>query len=259
MCSAPTVGDRPSRTHLALVGASAGLILAAAVVAFAYARFAPESSPVARGAAHAATHRCGDSLCRGERLGAVNACRSLEAGTSCADVTAYWQAIRLRQGLDHRLLAAPNNRLLAGERLARELNCFQCHGELGQGGFANAGAFKNYVPGYFGNDFRLLTDGGRTEVVREWIETGDASVLSDHPLSGWIARLFLERQAISMPRFSGLETDEIDLLADYVIALNGFGPLDTHGLTRYARATSAHSIDKALDSLASNHAEARSR
>jgi hypothetical protein len=206
---------------------------------FGYAWLAPESSPIARGAAHAANHRCGDPLCRGEQTSVALACEDIDAGTSCADVATYWQAIRLKHELEQRLRAAPNNQLLAGERLARKLNCFQCHGELGQGGLANAGALKSYVPGFFGRDFRGLTDGGRTAVVREWLETGSSVLLTDHPLTGWIARLFLDRQAISMPSFSSLTAREADLLADYVIALNDFGPLDQQGLTRYASSTAA--------------------
>jgi mono/diheme cytochrome c family protein len=167
------------------------------------------------------------------------ACKDIDAGTSCTDVTTYWQAMRLKHELDQRLLTAPDNRLLAGERLARKLNCFQCHGELGQGGLANAGALKAYVPGYFGRDFRSLTDGGRREVVREWIATGSATVVTDHPLTGSIARLFLERQATSMPSFSSLPPGELDLLVNYVIALHGFGPLDAQSLKRYASATVA--------------------
>ena len=249
MCSALIAGDRISNGRLALICATIGLAIFGIVLG--YLRLAPESSPIARGAAHAAKHQCSDSSCSGEQISAAIACRNIEVGTSCADVTAYWQAIRLRQDLSQRLQVAPNNRLLAGERLARELNCFQCHGQLGQGGLANAGAFKSYVPGYFGNDFRILTDGGRKEVVQEWIETGNAIVLTDQPLTGWIARLFLERQAISMPRFSSLAADEIDLLADYVIALNGFGPLDARGLTRYASATAAKYGETSFGILAS--------
>ena len=255
MCSALTVGGPVSKTRLALIATSVGLAIL--VVVLTYVRLAPESSPIARGAAHAAKHRCSDPDCNGEQLSPALACNGVEAGTSCADVTAYWQAIGLRQELAQRLLDAPNNRLLAGERLARELNCFRCHGELGQGGLANAGAFKSYVPGYFGDDFRVLTDGARKYVVREWIETGNSIVLTDEPLTGWIARLFLERQAISMPRFSSLAADEIDLLADYVLALNRFGPLDERGLTRYASATAANYGDTPLGTLASTLATER--
>lgn len=91
-------------------------------------------------------------------------------------------------------------------------------------------------------------------MVREWIETGNATVLTDEHLTGWIACLFLERQAISMPRFSSLAHDEIDLLADYVIAINRFGPIDARGLARYANATAANYGDTPLRTLASDKA-----
>ena len=168
---------------------------------------------------------------------AAVACAAVDDTTSCRDVLAYWQAMRLKHDFQRRLLRQPVNRLLDGERLARELNCFQCHGELGQGGRENVGSLKNYIPGYFGRDFIALTDGGRIEVVREWIRTGSTTEVTDHPLTGWIARLFLEHQAVSMPSFSSLETAELDLVTDYVTALHEFGPLDAQGLIRYQRAT----------------------
>ncbi|MEE8243734.1 MAG: hypothetical protein V3R27_01960, partial [Pseudomonadales bacterium] len=105
-----------------------------ATVASVSAQFARETSPVARGAAHAATHRCSDRLCRDELRGDAPACGNLADSASCADVSAYWTAIRLKHDLAERLKAAPRNKLLHGERLARERNCFRCHGELGQGG-----------------------------------------------------------------------------------------------------------------------------
>jgi len=106
----------------------------------------------------------------------------------------------------------------------------------------NAGALKGYIPGYFGRDFTLLTDGGRKEVVQEWIATGSSQQLVQHPATGFLARFFLERQAIAMPRFSSLSAAERDLLASYIIALHRYGPLDMAGLARYAQATAAGSV-----------------
>ena len=223
------------------------LLLAA--VASVTAQLIPETSPVARGAGHAASHRCTDTLCRDELLGAI-ACENLADGVSCADISAYWAAIRLRDNLTERLKAAPLNKLLDGERLAGERNCFRCHGVLGQGGFANIGAFKGYIPGYFGSDFRALTNGGERKAVREWIVSGQARSVTEQPLTGFIARFFIERQAVSMPSFSSLPAMEIESLTDYVIALNRFGPLDTQGLTRYACSTAARCDDEQLHTLA---------
>ena len=203
----------------------------------AYEWLAPESSPVARGAAIAARLRCADPTCRAERQRGSSTCRESGADTACADTDAYWRAIQLKHDLATRLQAAPDNRLLKGERVARQRHCFRCHGQLGQGGYVNAGALKGYIPGYFGRDFRTLTDGGRKAVVREWIETGTSATLTSQPITGWIASHYLDNQTVAMPSFSGLAEAEIDLLADYVIALNAFGPLDIERLEDYANAT----------------------
>jgi hypothetical protein len=143
----------------------------------------------------------------------------------------------LKRDVEHRIHAAPRNRLLKGEHLARRLHCFRCHGELGQGGKDNAGALKGYIPGYFGNDFQRLTDNARLQIVSEWITSGAATVVTEHPLTGGIARWFLARQEISMPRFSNLSGADLALLVDYVVELSRYGPLDEAGLARYAHAT----------------------
>lgn len=202
-------------------------------------RLWPESSPVARGAAYAASHPCADTACSAERRGDGAVCEGLDGEARCEDVTAYWYAVDLKHRLAQRAAAAAGNKLLQGEMLARRSNCFRCHGELGQGGLHNAGALKGYIPGYFGTDFALLTGGARKEVVREWIATGSSRRLVEHPVTGFLAGFFLDRQAIAMPRFSSLSAAELDLLASYVIALHKFGPLDTAGLVRYAQATGA--------------------
>ena len=204
---------------------------------FVLTRLMPESSPVARGSEYAATHRCKDNLCRAELNGNLE-CPDKSSDTSCEDLSLYWQAMALRKNSEARLKQSPNNWLLQGEQLARERNCFRCHGELGQGGFTNSGALKGYIPGYYGKDFRALTGNGHPEYVREWIRTGSAKSVTDHPLTGLIARHFLDRQAVSMPIFASLSDPEINLLADYVIALNQLGPLDQRSLRCYTLATS---------------------
>ena len=200
-------------------------------------RLMPESSPIARGAEHAAKQPCSDSMCRAEIEGRNHRCEELATDTSCTDVSAYWHAMGLRREIDMRLAQAPDNRLLQGERLARERNCFRCHGELGQGGITNAGALKNYIPGHFGRDFSSLTSDGRKEVVAEWISTGSSRALTGHPVTGFIAQFFLNRQAVSMPNFSSLPAHEIELLTEYVIALNAMGALEVAGVANYAAMT----------------------
>ncbi len=217
------------------------IVLISAALTVPRALLSPESSPVGRGATIAAARRCADPQCRDELSGSAPLCEDLPDGAACADVSAFWIAARLKHNLEQRLQVAPQNELLHGERLARERNCFRCHGELGQGGLVNAGALKGYIPGYFGSDFRALTNGGDRNAVREWIMTGSSRALTERPLVGFFARFFLERQAISMPRFSSLPAVEIERLTDYVIALNTYGPLDSVGLKEYAIDTAASS------------------
>lgn len=211
--------------------------LATVFLASIYDRLVPESSPIARGAAHAAEHPCVDNACSAELKGFNHRCEYLEGHTSCADVAAYWYAMRLHRAMDLRLAQAPDNQLLLAEQLARQRNCFRCHGQLGQGGIANEGALKGYIPGYFGRDFGSLTEGGSAEAVAEWISTGSSRALTEHPLTGFLAEYFLHRQAVSMPDFSSLPEQEIELLTKYVLALNALGPLDSPGVEYYAEMT----------------------
>ena len=221
------------------------------------ARLIPESSPVARGASYAQMRGCADchatlELAGNESLSAR--CGDVNERSShpdyrfpCGDLLAYFESVRLARSAESRFATAKQDgtltALLKGELLAREYHCFQCHGPLGQGGFANAGALKGYVPGFFGNDFRVLTELGRPEVVRDWITRGVTPGLVDHPVTGRWARYFLERQAVHMPKFATLTDAEIDLLSGYVVALNSFGPMDAAGLREYDRAT--RSVDHA--------------
>lgn len=210
-------------------------------------RFIPESSPVERGAVAARAGGCID--CHGRPEGgypddANLDCRQSKASTAhpryggqCEDVLAYFEVVRLKRTFDTRVSSDNRNPLLEGERLAREYNCFQCHGELGQGGFKNAGALKGYVPGYFGKDFALLTRNGDTESVRSWIRHGIDPELYARPIEGPIARFYIERQAVSMPVFDSLPDSTVRKLADYVVALNRLGAMDARAIRTYSEQT----------------------
>jgi mono/diheme cytochrome c family protein len=202
----------------------------------AFSRLSPESSPVARGARYAASHPCSENDCRSELNGEVG-CELLPSGTSCQDVILYWKAVRLKRLVDQRSTATPDNWLLRGEVLARARNCFRCHGELGQGGFANSGALKGYIPGYFGNDFRVLTEDRDRKIVKEWMRTGSSKALTGDFFTGFIANFFLNQQAVSMPVFASLPEQEIELLTSYVIFLNELGPLGEEEIDCYTSLT----------------------
>jgi cytochrome c553 len=222
------------------------VVLFSATIGFALwvvARMAPESTPVARGAEYAEVRGCVD--CHGQPGNPAADTNDFSCShvnkmswhpqyeVNCTDVMAYFETVRLRRSLEERQQFSADNVLLAGEQLAREYHCFNCHGHLGQGGFKNAKSFKGYVPGYFGDDFKILTSNGDRSSVRQWIMHGmDPSIL-DAPLSGRVAEFFFNRQAVSMPSFKSLDAAEIEVLVDYVIALNGFGPMTAKTVRLY--------------------------
>lgn len=238
-----------ARTARKLIGQS--LIVSAlstvALLVWFGIRLVPETSPVARGTASAYAGDCIN--CHGQPGQALSDSPKSECNgeTSkpthpsykgdCRDLLAYFEAVRLKRMFSQRANSPNQNRLLKGEALARQYNCFQCHGELGQGGFSNRGALKGYIPGYFGEDFAVLTRSGRINSVRSWISQGIDRSLYENRLTGPIARFFIEQQEVSMPKFSTLPESEIQILAEYVIALNEFGPMTATDVRAYAEAT----------------------
>lgn len=115
--------------------------------------------------------------------------------------------------------------ILKGDRLSRRLGCYQCHGELGQGGVANPQSFKGYIPGFQGRDFLKLTANGDRAEILHWIDHGRGKAIEAGPL-GRIAKKFLNGQAIPMPGYRDhLSVAEKELLADYLLLLNKTGPL----------------------------------
>lgn len=210
-------------------------------------RMSPESSPVARGAAYARVRGC--VSCHGDPQNPLpdrnnKDCSEAKESTShptytvaCVDVMAYFETVRLRRNMDDRAKYSANSLLITGEKLARRYHCFQCHGHLGQGGFKNSNSFKGYVPGYFGSDFKVLTRNANRDSVREWITQGIDSAIVEKPIIGWIAAFFFRRQTINMPSYKSLKSKEIEILVDYVITLNKFGPLTTQRVRAYGERT----------------------
>ena len=82
------------------------------------------------------------------------------------------------------------------------LAAFAVHGPGGRGATRNPGSLKGYIPPWDGSDFAELVEDDAE--LREWILVGRPQGLQANPL----ARFFLDRQAIRMPAFRGLITDE---------------------------------------------------
>jgi len=213
------------------------------VLAWAGYRMAPESAPVARGAAYAGVKGCVD--CHGNPANPLadandESCSNVnemswhpEYDEECTDIMAYFEAVRLRRSFDDRLKIGIGNPLIAGENLARRYHCFQCHGHLGQGGFKNVKSLKGYVPGYFGSDFTMLTGNSDPDSVRQWILHGMDSTILEEPVLGRVAAFFFDRQAVSMPSYKSLEPVEIEILVNYVIALHQYGPMTAKSVRSY--------------------------
>lgn len=122
--------------------------------------------------------------------------------------------------------------LLAGDALARRTGCYQCHGELGQGGVGNPDSLKGYIPGFFGEDFRKLTARGDRAEILHWIDHGRGRAV-ESGLLGRVAKHYLDRQAIPMPAYRDqLTAAEKELLADFLLLLNKSGPLPAREVER---------------------------
>lgn len=129
----------------------------------------------------------------------------------------------------------PAQLAIAGDRLSRQHGCYACHGELGQGGVRNPASFKGYIPGFFGDDFLALTDGGNREEIAHWIEHGRGRAI-ESGLTGGLAKTYFEGQAIGMPAYGKRLTEaEAAVLVDYLLWLNQEGPLDATKVERLSK------------------------
>ncbi len=129
---------------------------------------------------------------------------------------------------------APDQLLISGDRLSRKYGCYQCHGELGQGGVANPASFKGYIPGFFGQDFLKLTASGDRAEILHWIDHGRGRAV-ETGLLGRLAKNYLDGQAIPMPGYrEQVTTPEKELLADYLLLVNKSGPLSAKAIERIA-------------------------
>lgn len=124
--------------------------------------------------------------------------------------------------------------VLLGDRLSRQVGCYQCHGELGQGRIDNPASFKGYIPGFQGDDFLKLTAGGDPVEIRHWIEHGRGRAIESGLLGG-LAQNYFDAQAIPMPGYAEiLRPAEIDLLVAYVQWLQRQGPMEATDIEAFA-------------------------
>ena len=108
------------------------------------------------------------------------------------------------------VLPVKAERARAGYELARDRNCFSCHGPAGSGGLPNPGSFVGFIPGWYGAGFDdLVRD---RQEFEDWIRDGSIPRLAEHPIAGY----FLTRQRISMPRYRDLTPEQIEDLWAYV-------------------------------------------
>ncbi|MEO6003306.1 MAG: c-type cytochrome [Opitutus sp.] len=138
----------------------------------------------------------------------------------------------------------PDELLVMGDHLSRKHGCYQCHGELGQGGRSNPASFKNTIPGFFGRDFRELTNRGDRADVLHWIEEGRGRSIETGPL-GFLAKRYLDSQAIPMPAYRDqLTATEKSILTEYLLLLNKKGPLTAVELEQFLKVLTDDSAAK---------------
>lgn len=174
------------------------------------------------------------------------------------DDIAAWilsESVRLSQGAPSKTPIAalqpadvsklPGDRLMVlGDELSRRSGCYQCHGELGQGGASNPASFKNYIPGFFGKDFQKLTDNGNRDEILHWIEHGRGKAIEAGTL-GYLARRYVNAQAIGMPSYKNqLTAVEKSILTEYLLMLNKTGPLTAAKLEKLLKDLNDDSADK---------------
>jgi mono/diheme cytochrome c family protein len=130
--------------------------------------------------------------------------RAFVTAAEADDLVAYLRA-------DSGMIHPDEPRAARGAELALDLHCFSCHGPLGAGGQPNPGSLKDYIPGFWDEDFdELVRD---DEELRRWIADGRIPRISEHPIGGW----FFRRQGIKMPAYGRfVSEDDVAALGAYV-------------------------------------------
>jgi len=128
-----------------------------------------------------------------------------------------------------------SNSVRRGVRLAQDLNCFSCHGQLGTGGVPDPTATTGEVPGWSGGTWMMYVNSD--EQIRQFILDGVSHVREDSAA----AREERENMAIGMPAYRDhvSEGDLEDLVAAFKVlsrmAMPSAGTVERRGYDVAAR------------------------
>jgi hypothetical protein len=125
------------------------------------------------------------------------------SGTDLDDLVA---AFKVLSGMRKPPGGSPARR---GYDLARQWDCFSCHGPAASGGLPNPGSFAGFVPGWYGADFSEMVE-SRAE-FDAWILEGAITRLADHI----VASRYLASQRIGMPSYEQMTPAQLDELWAY--------------------------------------------
>jgi mono/diheme cytochrome c family protein len=134
---------------------------------------------------------------------AMPAFRSVLSGSDLKDLTAAYKVLAQMGGPPS---GSPMER---GFQLARNWQCFACHGPGGSGGLPNPGSLTGFIPGWYGSDFQdLVHDRGE---FNSWVRRGRIDRLD----ANRIATYFVTRQRLAMPSYRRLTDSELEDLWAY--------------------------------------------
>jgi mono/diheme cytochrome c family protein len=137
--------------------------------------------------------------------------KDLLSGADLEDVVAAFKVV---SGMSVPPADTPPRR---GYELARQWQCFSCHGAGGSGGLVNPRSFVGFIPGWYGADFEDLVR--NREEFDTWVRKGWIPRLAGHP----VASFFIRRQRIAMPAYANLQPEELDALWAYTQWLKDTG------------------------------------
>ncbi|HEV8374728.1 MAG TPA: hypothetical protein VGR38_00680 [Candidatus Polarisedimenticolia bacterium] len=137
--------------------------------------------------------------------------RDVLSGSDLEDLTSAFKVISGMVG------PASDSAEEQGLGLARTWGCFSCHAPGGSGGAPNPGSLAGFIPGWYGPDFKdLVRNRGEFDA---WVREGGTPRMR----ANRVARYFMSRQRIQMPRYSNFSPAELDQLWAYTSWLDRSG------------------------------------